>query len=258
MNSKISIIFEKKPFKYLLVTCLLLICTNGLFAQRKHILFIGDSITDGNWGGGGAKPSRERNHLDQNHLFGSGFMYLSAAYYMGKFPGYNLSFFNRGISGNTLEDLSARWQSDVLDLNPDILSILIGTNDVAKFLESKDKSFDEVVWSKKYSELIIKTVKEYPNVKILLCTPFVSPGARVENYDRYADLIKVLSIEIHKLAAKHHVTLVDFHSMYADLIVDNPQTSPDYWLWDGVHPTVAAHQKMAELWRTTAEAYIIN
>ena len=57
-------------------------------------------------------------------------MFLCAAHYQAEYPERNYEFFNRGISGNTLTDLEKRWNTDVLALHPDVLSVLIGTNDV--------------------------------------------------------------------------------------------------------------------------------
>lgn len=258
MNFTISVFFINKFWRLLYILCWLLICTNPLLAQGKRILFIGDSITDGNWGGGGMKASNERNHWDQNHLFGSGFMYLTAAYYMGHFPTYNLEFFNRGISGNTLDDLTKRWQTDVLDLKPDVISILIGTNDIAKFLESQEPSFDARGWAKKYEGLIAQARKENQDVQIVLCTPFLSEGSRVKNYDQYAALTDTLSRQVRQLAIQQRVTIVDFHTLFADLTNRYPQLEGRYWLWDGIHPTPAAHQQMAELWQSVVEKKIIN
>ncbi|MGO3109748.1 MAG: SGNH/GDSL hydrolase family protein [Sphingobacterium sp.] len=233
----------------------MLIYTSGLLAQGKRILFLGDSITDGNWGGGGVKSSSERNHWDQNHLFGSGFMYLSAAFYMGGYPEYKLEFFNRGISGNTLDDLSKRWQEDVLDIKPDVVSILIGTNDIAQFVQSEKKSFDYALWSQTYATLIQQTLEKYPDVRIVLCTPFVARGERVKD-ERYVSLVTKLSVEVRQLATAYGVTVVDFHALFAELENEHPRVASDYWLWDGVHPTAAAHQKMAELWRSVAGEYV--
>ena len=141
--------------------------------KDKKFLYIGDSITDGNWGGGDAKPSSERNHWDQNHIFGSGYMYLCVAYFMGTFPEQGDIFYNRGISGNTLDELEKRWREDVLEINPDILSILIGTNDIARYLGSgTDKEFDLVAWDTKYRNLLDLSLEKNPNLKIVLCTPF--------------------------------------------------------------------------------------
>lgn len=78
-----------------------------LHASGPRVLFIGDSITDGNWGNacGMPKPTAERSLWDMNHIYGSGYMYLCASHYQGDFPEKEYAFFNRGISGNTLRDL---------------------------------------------------------------------------------------------------------------------------------------------------------
>ena len=85
----------------------------------KTFLFQGDSITDG---------GRSYNK-DWNHVFGQGYAYLITSRLNYDFPARDYNFFNRGISGNTVADLAARWQKDTLDIKPDILSILVGVND---------------------------------------------------------------------------------------------------------------------------------
>jgi lysophospholipase L1-like esterase len=82
-------------------------------------LFQGDSITDGN---------RTRN-TDWNHVMGHGFAYLIASRLWFDFPEKEFHFFNRGISGNKITDLAARWQADTLDIKSDLLNILVGVND---------------------------------------------------------------------------------------------------------------------------------
>ena len=100
-----------------------------LHASGPRVLFIGDSITDGNWGNacGMPKPTAERSLWDMNHIYGSGYMYLCASHYQGDFPEKEYAFFNRGISGNTLRDLEKRWEEDVIGMKPDVLSVLVGT-----------------------------------------------------------------------------------------------------------------------------------
>src|SRR3954463_13017162 len=87
-------------------------------------LFQGDSITDGN---------RTRNN-DWNHVMGHGYQYIIASKLWYDFPKKGFHFFNRGVSGNKVTDLTARWQKDTLDLKPDLLSILIGINDTSAFI----------------------------------------------------------------------------------------------------------------------------
>ena len=69
---------------------------------RARILFQGDSITDGN---------RGRNS-DPNHILGHGYVFLIAARWGAAYPEKDWAFFNRGVSGNTVNDLEKRWQTD--------------------------------------------------------------------------------------------------------------------------------------------------
>src|SRR5947209_4660116 len=85
-----------------------------------RILFQGDSITALGRG----------MTADPNHILGHSYVFLIAAKYGALLPQRNLTFVNRAIGGNKLADLTGRWQKDALDLKPDILSILIGINDV--------------------------------------------------------------------------------------------------------------------------------
>lgn len=125
--------------KHIFFLFFLFLAGNIAYPAGPRILFIGDSITDGNWGNsdGSAQPSAARNHWDMNHIYGSGYMYLCASYYQSTYPEREYQFFNRGISGNTLNDLKNRWREDALAIHADVVSILIGTNDVNEYLGKK-------------------------------------------------------------------------------------------------------------------------
>ncbi|EPR67117.1 SGNH/GDSL hydrolase family protein [Cyclobacterium qasimii] len=112
------------------------------------ILFQGDSITDG---------ARTRNK-DWNHIMGHGYAYLIASRLWFDYPKEDLMFFNRGISGNKVKDLLERWQKDTIDLKPDMLSILIGVNDVSRII-ANENSIE--TWHENYKTLLDTTKKNY-------------------------------------------------------------------------------------------------
>jgi len=87
------------------------------------VLFQGDSITD-------AGRSRKSTGPNNFAALGRGYPLLLAAALTADHARLGLKVFNRGISGNKVPDLAARWQPDALDLNPDVLSILVGVNDI--------------------------------------------------------------------------------------------------------------------------------
>jgi len=233
----------------LFLVCFLLCYPFTIRGQERRILYIGDSITDGNWGGGNGS-SAERNHWDQNHLFGSGYVYLCVAHYTGKYPEKNFTFYNRGISGHTLKDLENRWKEDVLELRPDVLSILVGTNDIHYLLEAKGSSFDWDEWEKRYRRLLDQVQEENPAVRILIGSPFVLKAGwsgEAENWPQRKEWIDECAGICEKIAADYQAIFLPFHRLFEEL--QNTYTvAPEYWMWDGIHPTPAGHQRMAELW----------
>ena len=162
------------------------------------MLFIGDSITDGAWGNSKVwnTPSAQRNHNDMNHIYGHGYMMIAASHYEALYPEKGWTFWNRGISGNTLDDLAARWQDDVLALKPDIVSILIGTNDVDKALR-EGRGIDTVEWAARLGGLLDKVREENPQARFVLCTPFVAKAGKIgerEDYDKRKRMIQEICV----------------------------------------------------------------
>ena len=236
--------------------CLVFIAATAFPAKR--VLYIGDSITDGGWGrsGGSAKPSNERNHGDLNHIYGQGYVMLCAAYYQAEQPDGRWQFWNRGISGNTLPQMANRWDDDAFRLHPDVISILIGTNDVGEYEANAKKNgmaltlegFDFQGWETKYRHLLDTTRQALPDVKMVLCTPFVgkSRGAiRCAITDSLAMLVRRMAID-------YQAVLVPFDSLFTALQKDEPTAK--YWIWDGIHPTSAGHLRMAQLWQQKVDA----
>ncbi len=239
---------------------LLLAMISGFSARR--VLYIGDSITDGGWGrsGGSAKASKDRNHTDLNHVYGHSYMMLCAAYYQSQWPDADWQFWNRGISGNTLFQMADRWQEDALSLTPDVISILIGTNDVGAYLDECKKSgkaftiegFDYNRWEQKYRHLLDTTRTVLPNAELVLCTPFVGKSTgqvRMTITDSLAQIVR-------KIADDYKAVVVSFDQLFANLQKSEP--TPKYWIWDGIHPTAAGHQRMAELWESQCRDVMIT
>ncbi|MBQ7180959.1 MAG: SGNH/GDSL hydrolase family protein [Bacteroidaceae bacterium] len=237
----------------MLVTLVLLLCSTVLWGQGKRVLFIGDSITDGAWGFNNGKPSKERNHWDWNHIFGHGYMADCASYYMSRRPMKDYEFFNRGISGNVLDDLEARWQEDVVDMKPDVLSILIGTNDAWHYLrdlpQKPGQPFNYEAWDAQYRRLLDRVKEQNPNVLFVLCAPFVEKVGGVgeaADYDLRHQIVCQLSALIKQMAKDYNGIFLPFDKMFDKLVKKEPRNN--YWIWDGVHPTPAGHRRMAEMW----------
>ena len=204
------------------------------FVDGNRILFQGDSITDGNRG----------RSADPNHILGHGYQFIIAAKYGGHLPERHLTFLNRGVSGNTVADLAKRWDKDTLALKPDILSILIGVNDL-----NRNVPIDQ--YEQGYDQLLKDTIKALPNVRLVICEPFGLPvGGKKANWGEYrSNLAKYQAIAA-KLADRYHVPFVRFQKVFDDACQRAPA---DYWIWDGVHPTYNGHQLMADEWERTME-----
>ena len=131
------------------------------FSRGDRLLFIGDSITDMNWG---------RNEKDRNHYLGHSYVYLIASRLGVEMPHAKLEFFNRGHSGNRISDLKRRWQKDVIEMKPNLLSVLIGVND-RKVKEGQEFSSEQ--WEADYRELLTKSRQSNKDVRLVLIDPFV-------------------------------------------------------------------------------------
>jgi len=206
------------------------------FTQGARILFQGDSITDG---------GRGRTD-DPNHILGHGYAFIIAAKFGDALAERDLTFINRGISGNTVLDLEKRWQKDTLDLKPDILSILIGVND--NFQGVPMDQYEQV-----YDKLLTDTKTANPKIKLVLCEPFVlnhrakSPPTGSPN----AEIVKRQEI-VAKLAARHGAALVHFQKALDEACKRAPA---EHWIWDGVHPTYTGHQVLADEWERVVRAF---
>lgn len=265
---------KKRLFFFILLLSFTGVCAVGPETDSAlkglRIVYIGDSITDGNWGKGDGRPSSERNLTDRNHLYGSGFMYLCASYYQGYFPERGYLFFNRGVSGNALTELAARWQTDVAALEPDVLSVMVGSNDVSRHIDAVSRvsgaatkpAFDFVGWEAMYRSLLDAARCSNPELKIVLCTPFaVRSGALAteELFPLREELLAQCCEVIGRIAADYGATLVPFDRLLAELQSNLPDADATYWVWDGIHPTPACHRRMADCWiETVGKAHILD
>ncbi len=139
-------------------------------AKDNVILFQGDSITD-------AGRNKEDNTFNNPRALGSGYAVLAAAALLEKFAPLGLKIYNKGISGNKVFQLAERWDKDCLDLKPDVLSILIGVNDIWHKLNGQYNGTPEI-YRKDYIALLERTRKALPSVKLVICEPFAVKGVK--------------------------------------------------------------------------------
>lgn len=214
-------------------------------ADGATLLFQGDSITDMKWG---------RKQSDRNHYLGHSYVFLIAARLHTEMPKAKLNFLNRGMSGHSVGDLRKRWQKDALDLNPDVLSVLIGVNDVGRAIRG-GKTVDVKAFEDDYRSILIQSRAANPKLKIVLIEPFVLPVTRLRGdawkswkgeIDRLRPIIKQLATEFHAI----HLPMQSVFESAAK------RAEPSHWIWDGVHPLPQGHELIARNWiQATAKAW---
>jgi lysophospholipase L1-like esterase len=198
-------------------------------------LFQGDSITDGN---------RSRN-TDWNHVMGHGYAYLIACRLGYEHPQKDFHFFNRGISGNKIPDLAARWQNDTLDIKPNLLSIMIGINDVAAAIGG-NTAFTATAFEEGYRALLQQTMAALPGVQLVLCTPFILPVGKVkDNRDRFLAETTARQQAVATLSKEFNAIYVNLQPVFDKAVSKAPAS---YWIWDGIHPMPAGHELIAREW----------
>lgn len=206
----------------------------SLFTQDAVILFQGDSVTHA--GKDGEPPGFP--HGDPNHGLGHSYAFMLAAALSRQYPERNLTFLNKAVSGNRLEDLLTRWQTDTIDLKPDVLSILIGV---------EDRTMAAATYEQQYDQLLAMTVVALPKVKLVICEPFLLPAdGQIRAYQAVAK----------RLADKYHAPLVSLQTRFEDADKKaDPRKKGTYWIYDTIHPTGNGQRLIMDAWLRTVEAF---
>ena len=194
-----------------------------LFQKSDTVLFIGDSISDY----GRARPVGE----GLGNAWGTSYVANAGALLNCMYPELALRIINMGVSGNQVRDLAARWETDVMALRPNWVSVLIGINDVWRQFDSPyipETHVPPEEFERTYETLIQRTL---PTVKgmILMAPYFMEPNradpmrARMDEYGRIVE----------KLAEKYACVFVDLQAAWDDLF---QYMHPDNIAWDRIHP----------------------
>ena len=209
--------------------------TKGTISKRQTILFQGDSITDA-----GRDKKNQVPNLQKS--LGRGYAWMAASNLLIANPELSLTVHNRGISGNKVHQLSARWDKDCIDLKPDLVSILIGVNDIWHGLNGRYDGTVET-YENDYLKLIDRTRKAIPNSRLVVCEPFVLKcGAVNEKWFPEFDKYRASAL---KVATFNNCIFVPFQSMFDEAVKYAP---PNHWAGDGVHPSSHGSSLMAHFW----------
>lgn len=196
------------------------------------ILFIGDSIT----AAGRLEPAHKP--------LGCGYVHFVANFLLAKYPALNISIVNRGVSGDTIRDLKNRWDRDCLRLKPDILSVLIGINDLYwRFAEPGQaaRALDSHEYELTFRRLL-SDARQKCHCRLVLMEPFMFCNDRKNPmFQCLAGYIEV----VHKMAVEFDAVLVPLQEHINEILRLVPA---ERWSDDMVHPCVWAHAWIAQRW----------
>ncbi|WP_030659909.1 SGNH/GDSL hydrolase family protein [Streptomyces rimosus] len=210
------------------------------------VMFTGDSITD----------CRRRESEDG---LGSGYPLSIAGQWGLRHPDRPVTWMNTGIGGHKVRDLEARWQTDVLDARPDVVSILVGVNDMGwHTLDPDGHEIPVADFAAGYDRLLAPLAAA--GTELILIEPFLLPvSGSVQAGDTLvdekireewrADLDPKIQA-VRGLARAYGARLLAADGMFAQLAAT---AGPEHWSADGVHPTPAGHAALAEAWLRLVE-----
>lgn len=205
-------------------------------APSLTILFQGDSITD-------AGRTRDVTGPNLAAGLGAGYPYLIAAAQLARHPERGFRFFDRGVSGNKIPDLAARWQSDTLALAPDVLSVLMGVNDFwHRLLTGYAGTVQD--FETGYTALLESARQARPGVRLVVLEPFALRTGAVDA--RWFPEFDQRRAAAARVARAVRATFIPLQAMFDRLIQKVP---PAWWAADGVHPTPAGHAAIAAAWQ---------
>ncbi len=199
------------------------------------VLFQGDSITDCGRAREGAPPGSVA-------ALGRGYAAMAGAVILRDYAGAGVRVLNRGVSGNRVVDLYARWKIDALNLEPDLLSILIGVNDTWHRFK-RNNGVEPERYERFYRMLLDWTRERNPEVRLVLCEPFALRCGEVT--DEWIGEMDHRRRIVRTLAEDYDAIFVPFQGAFEERL---GKTEPQYWAADGVHPTAAGHALMARTW----------
>ena len=204
-------------------------------STKKTVLFQGDSITD-------AGRDRANYYANAESGMGNGYVHDIVTHLLGKYPDRGFRFYNRGIGGQRVFELARRWNEDCLQLQPDVVSILIGVNDFWHTIAGAYQGNVDI-YEVDYRALLQRTKKELPNARLIIGEPFGVEGGTAINeewggFDEYRSVAR-------NLATEFGAVFIPYHTLFAEALKFAPV---DYWCPDGVHPSLAGGYLMKEAW----------
>ena len=201
--------------------------------KNDIILFQGDSITD---------HGRNKEKLGANDIdgMGKGYAAHAARTLLDIHADKNLQIYNRGIGGHKVPQLIDRWQTDCLDIKPNVLSILIGVND---YWHKRDGNYkgSAAEYKSQYQKMLDQTLAQLPGVKLIIGEPFGVKNVQYVDDSWYPEFGKYQQVA-KEIAAEYKAIFIPYQSIFDKA---EKKAEGKYWAYDGIHTSLAGISLMA-------------
>ncbi len=212
-----------------------------LIQPHARLLFIGDSITD-------CGRTRSLGGMRRSPDLGDGYVSLVDAALAAAYPDYAIHTINKGISGNTIRDLDIRWKTDVLDLNPDWLVIMIGINDVWLQFDSSWGP-NHPISPAEYSSTLDHLIRQNRHLLrgLILMTPYY---LQTNQGDPMRTMMAKFASIVEDAAVQHHALFVNTQAAFDHTLQWLPA---EHLAGDRVHVNLTGHMVLARAFLTCIE-----
>ncbi|MGX6607969.1 SGNH/GDSL hydrolase family protein [Micromonosporaceae bacterium Da 78-11] len=198
-----------------------------LFTAGQRVVFIGDSITD-------------CHRRDTAAPYGDGYVNLVRSLVTARHPELGLTWVNRGIGGNTVRDLAARWEVDAIDTAPDWLAVMIGINDIWRAFGSRPHRAVPLDEYASTLRRLLRQAVDRTGCRLIVAEPYLIEPDRAEpqrvETDRYC-------LAAREIAGEFGAVDVRTQDAFDDVL---RSTKPADWADDRIHPNLPGHAVIAQ------------
>lgn len=193
-----------------------------------RIVFIGDSITDSGRRSGAAP-------------LGDGYVSMIDSLIKAQYPHLALAIINRGIGGNTVRHLNARWETDLIAERPDWVSLMIGINDVWRHYDAPEQAVPAEEYRSTLNKLLTR-MRQQTAAQLIMMTPYMIEPDHEWPMRRQMDQYRHIYTEV---AQQFDAVLIDVQQQFDAVL---KVTTPSDWANDKIHPNQAGHAIIATAW----------